>query len=85
MDTLEAARRWASTWADAWPTKDVDAIVALQAETGDHWASLFRPHRGRSGLRAYLRECFAEESQPARCGSRRHRSTVRWPPWSTGP
>ena len=57
---------WANTWADAWPAKDVDAIVALQAETGDHWASLFRPYRGRSGLRAYLRECFAEESRPAR-------------------
>ncbi|MGC4747264.1 nuclear transport factor 2 family protein [Micromonospora sp. DT201] len=65
MRTLTAARRWAKTWLDAWPAQDVDAIVALQREDGDHWASLFRPYRGRSGLRAYLEECFAEESRPA--------------------
>ncbi|MFC5924777.1 nuclear transport factor 2 family protein [Micromonospora vulcania] len=65
METREAARRWARTWTDAWPAQDVDAIVALQHETGEHWASLFRPYRGRSGLRVYLEECFAEESRPA--------------------
>ncbi|MEU7752199.1 nuclear transport factor 2 family protein [Micromonospora sp. NPDC049171] len=65
MRTHTAARRWATTWADAWPTRDVDAIVALQREDGDHWASLFRPYRGRAGLRAYLAEAFAEESRPA--------------------
>ena len=65
MDTREAARRWAKTWSDAWPIKDVDAIVALQAEDGDHWASMFRPFRGRAGLRGYLEESFAEESRPA--------------------
>lgn len=65
MDTREAARRWARTWADAWPIKDVDAIVALQAEDGDHWASMFRPYRGRAGLRRYLEECFSEETDPA--------------------
>ncbi|MGQ5265130.1 nuclear transport factor 2 family protein [Micromonospora sp. ZYX-F-536] len=65
MDTREAARRWARTWAEAWPTKDLEAIAALQTEDGDHWASLFRPYRGRSGLRAYLEECFAEETRPA--------------------
>lgn len=64
MEIREAARRWARTWADAWPAKDVDAIVALQAEDGDHWASMFRPYRGRAGLREYVAECFAEESRP---------------------
>lgn len=53
------------TWARAWPLKDVEAIVALHAEDGDHWASLFRPLRGRAGLRSYLEECFAEETRPA--------------------
>lgn len=66
MDTREAARRWADTWAEAWPSKDADAIVALQAEDGDHWASMFRRYRGRAGLREYVDESFAEESLPAR-------------------
>lgn len=65
MDTRDAACRWARTWAEAWPARDVDAIVAMQAENGDHWASLFRPLRGRAGLRGYLSECFAEETRPA--------------------
>lgn len=65
MDTLQAARRWARTWATAWPVKDVDALAALQAEDGDHWASLFRPYRGRAGLRRYLEESFGEETAPA--------------------
>ena len=65
MDTREAARRWAATWAWAWPAQDAGAIVAMQAEDGDHWASMFRPFRGRAGLRRYLEEYFAEESRPA--------------------
>ncbi|MEH1165379.1 nuclear transport factor 2 family protein [Micromonospora sp. CPCC 205539] len=65
METREAARRWAETWTTAWPGQDVDAILALQREDGDHWASLFRPYRGRTGLRSYLEESFAEESRPA--------------------
>lgn len=65
MQTIEAAQRWATTWANAWPLKDVDAIVGLQADDGVHWASMFRPLSGSSGLRTYLEECFAEESKPA--------------------
>lgn len=65
MQTIEAARRWATTWARAWPLKDVDAIVELQSSEGDHWASMFRQLRGRAGLREYLEECFSEETQPA--------------------
>jgi hypothetical protein len=38
-------------WARGWPAKDVDGIVGPQAEDGDHWASMFRPYRGWSGLR----------------------------------
>jgi hypothetical protein len=65
MDTRQAAQRWADVWTTGWPARDVEAIAALQAENGDHWASRFRPYRGRAGLRAYLRECFAEETRPA--------------------
>ena len=65
VQTAEAAQRWARTWAAAWPLRDIDAIAALQAEDGDHWASLFRPYRGRAGLRRYLEESFAEETGPA--------------------
>jgi len=66
MTARDAARRWADTWARAWPARDVEAIAALQATGGDHWASMFRPYRGRAGLRTYLEECFAEETRPAR-------------------
>jgi hypothetical protein len=65
VETREAARRWARTWAGAWPARDAAAILALQAEDGDHWASMFRPFRGRAGLGRYLAEAFAEESRPA--------------------
>jgi ketosteroid isomerase-like protein len=66
MNAREAARRWAETWALAWPARDVEAIAALQAADGDHCASMFRRYRGRAGLRDYLVECFAEETRPAR-------------------
>ena len=65
MNARDAARRWASTWATGWPAQDVEGIVGLQAEDGDHWASLFRHYRGRAGLRTYVSECFAEETRPA--------------------
>ncbi|WP_155339826.1 nuclear transport factor 2 family protein [Acrocarpospora corrugata] len=67
MDVREAALRWVRTWAVAWPAQDIDALVALQTEDGIHWASMFRPYRGRQGLRSYLAESFEEESVPARC------------------
>ena len=65
QETREAARRWARTWAGAWPAGDAEAIVALQAEDGVHWASMFRPFRGRDAFRGYVRDCFAEETRPA--------------------
>jgi hypothetical protein len=65
MDTRDAANRWAKVWALGWPAKDVEAIVGLQAENGDHWASMFRPFRGRAGLRSYVQECFDEETRAA--------------------
>lgn len=65
MDTRTAARRWAGTWAEAWPKKDVAAIVALHAADGVHWASLFRRYDGRAGLHEYVAQSFAEEVAPA--------------------
>ncbi|MFI7081748.1 nuclear transport factor 2 family protein [Micromonospora sp. NPDC049903] len=65
MDVRDAAQRWADAWATGWPAQDGERIVALQAEQGDHWASMFRPCRGRAGLRAYVEECFGEETRPA--------------------
>ena len=65
MNARDAAKRCANAWARAWPAKDVDGIVGLQAEDGDHWASMFRLYRGRDGLRMYVRECFDEETRPA--------------------
>jgi uncharacterized protein (TIGR02246 family) len=65
METARWARRWAQTWRTAWPAQDVEAIAALQAEDGDHWAGITRRYRGRAGLRTYLTECFAEETRPA--------------------
>jgi uncharacterized protein (TIGR02246 family) len=58
VTTAEWARHWAQTWRNAWPAGDVEAIAALHAPHGDHWAGIGRCHRGRDGLRAYLRECF---------------------------
>jgi hypothetical protein len=65
VDTERWARRWAQTWRTAWPAQDIEAIAALQAEHGDHWAGILRRFRGRDGLRAYLTECFTEETRPA--------------------
>jgi uncharacterized protein (TIGR02246 family) len=65
MEVREAAARWVAAWVQGWPAQDVEAIAGRQAEDGDHWASMFRPYRGRDGLRAYLRECFDEETRPA--------------------
>ncbi|WP_431729219.1 nuclear transport factor 2 family protein [Verrucosispora sp. TAA-831] len=65
MDVRDAAQRWADAWATGWPAQDGERIVELQAEQGDHWASMFRACRGRAGLRAYVEECFGEETRPA--------------------
>ncbi len=65
MDVREAARRWMDAWRQGWPAKDVERIVTRHAEHADHWASMFHRCRGRAGLRAYVLECFAEETRPA--------------------
>lgn len=59
MDTGQDARRWAKTWATAWPRRDVDAIAALYADEASYRALAFREPDTPSG---YLQPTFAEES-----------------------
>ena len=59
MDTEQAARRWAETWAAAWPRRDVDAITALYAGDAAYRALAFR---APDTPRGYLQRVFAEES-----------------------
>ncbi|WP_433788429.1 nuclear transport factor 2 family protein [Actinoplanes sp. CA-252034] len=65
MTTARWARDWAATWRTGWPAQGVEALAALHAPHGDHRAGIGRHFRGRDGLRAYLEECFAEETRPA--------------------
>jgi hypothetical protein len=63
-DARTAARRWADTWAQAWPAKDVEAIAALYAPGAD-----FRSHPFREPEDAgeYVRRAFAEEQGESEC------------------
>jgi len=59
VDTKQAARRWAETWAAAWPRQDVEAIAALYADDAAYRALAFRAPDTPSD---YLRRTFAVES-----------------------
>jgi ketosteroid isomerase-like protein len=62
VNTDDAARRWAAVWSQAWPARDVEAIVALYADEVQYRALAFRePDRGTAGVRAYLQQNFAVE------------------------
>ncbi|MFI7702286.1 nuclear transport factor 2 family protein [Nonomuraea sp. NPDC049480] len=68
MDVYKAGLRWSRTWQEAWPAKDAEAIVDLQAPDGLHRASPFRPvYKGKEGLRSYLVSVFDEEIEPTVC------------------
>jgi ketosteroid isomerase-like protein len=55
MDAETAARRWADTWARAWPQRDAEAITALYAEAALYRSPAFgEPERGLAGVRRYL-------------------------------
>jgi hypothetical protein len=60
VNTEQAARRWAQTWAAAWPRQDVDAIVALYADDAAYRALAFR---APDTPWDYLQRTFAEESE----------------------
>lgn len=86
METQAAAERWAETWMRAWPEGDVDAIASLYAESARYSSFAFRePDSGEAGVRRYLTEQFAAESdvecqfgQPIASGAR---AAVEW--WAT--
>ena len=64
MDVQAAARRWAAVWSEAWPKRDIDAIVALYADSTVYRALPFRePDRGLVGDRRYLNPTFAVEDE----------------------
>ena len=64
MDTETAARHWAEVWSVAWPARDTEAIAALYADDAVYRALAFRaPDLGLTGVRRYLDENFAVESE----------------------
>lgn len=59
----DAAGRWAETWQRAWEAGDVDAVVALYHPHAVFSSQPFRvPYRGPSGVREYVAEAFAAET-----------------------
>jgi len=58
VETREAARRWAKTWARGWNKHDAQAVLALYAERA-HWSQ--SPFREPEAPRDYLERVFAEE------------------------
>jgi len=64
VDVEAAARRWAEVWARAWPAREVEPIASLYADDARYRALAFRePDRGLAGVRRYLAENFAVESE----------------------
>ena len=64
MDAERAARRWAEVWSSAWPARDRDAIAQLYSDEASYRALAFRdPELGLAGIRRYLDENFAAESE----------------------
>lgn len=85
-----AAWRWRETWEAAWPRRDLDAIAALYSPSCSYRALIFRhPDRGVDGVRRYLTEIFAVESDiVCRFGTPvvdRNRAAVEWwASWTEG-
>jgi SnoaL-like domain len=63
MNFKSIARRWAETWSEAWPDKDIEAMAAFYAPNATYLSVPFRqPDRGVEGVRGYLRREFDVES-----------------------
>jgi SnoaL-like domain len=62
MDAASAAARWADTWAQAWPERNAEAIVALYSHAVVYRSPPFRePDLGLAGVRRYLGQEFSAE------------------------
>jgi hypothetical protein len=60
VDVQEAADRWARTWEQAWPAKDVESIAALYADGVTYRSHpISEPQEG--GALSYTRREFARE------------------------
>jgi hypothetical protein len=55
-----AARRWAETWAQAWPLADVDSIAALYAADALFYSQAFREPEAPA---AYVARVFADQRE----------------------
>jgi ketosteroid isomerase-like protein len=65
------AERWAQVWQRAWEEADLEAVLDLYHPDCTYSSQPFRvPYRGRSGVREYVAQAFAEESDVrAWCGT----------------
>ncbi|MEP7041364.1 MAG: nuclear transport factor 2 family protein [Chloroflexota bacterium] len=64
MDSVAAARRWADTWLREWPTRNLEALLALYHPEVVYASEPFRPpFRNAAQLRDYLVRAFAEEDE----------------------
>ena len=64
METVDAAARWADTWRDRWPARDLEAVSALYHPDVTYRGEPFRePFTGIGELRAYLGRTFGEEEE----------------------
>jgi hypothetical protein len=62
MDAASVAARWGDTWAQAWPERDAEAIVALYSDAVVYRSPAFRePDLGLAGVRRYLGEQLPAE------------------------
>jgi hypothetical protein len=84
MNVEDAARRWASTWEQAWRAKDAAVIAALYAEGATYRSHPMREPEPGSALGYVSREFAREDRIECRFGSpiaSGDRAAVEW--WAT--
>jgi SnoaL-like protein len=59
VDIAAAAKRWADTWARAWPVADTDAIAALYASDAVFYSHPFREQQAPA---EYVDWAFADQA-----------------------
>ncbi len=81
MDVQEAARRWAETWARAWPAKDAADIAALYAEDAIYRSHPLRDPEREGALGYTSRQFAVEDAIECRFGApiaAADRATIEW-------